>query len=371
LNATGFAAVVNYTNYCTNSLYESGCIPDIRLNNTIPISPFNTTVNFTCSLNSVCQQVTRFHSVDNIDNNESYKTSNHINIVFGSYIFNSSINNSNVSNGAIINNSDLNDSIVDGCIVINSQISNSSLIDSSDFDTPCIIKNSNIKDSYITSANIFNSYIDPTNVTDSIIQNSTINDATVEFSVIRNASTCDSGFEIFGATILNDILSGGQITYNNSNYFPTTNIQAICTGLEVPPAGSSIVRDGLSDDIDWSNDDNTLSANWDESIHNFSLVYYEFRNLMNNAKNFPIQSTAAHITNAAMIKLAHLMNENRIDGWIALQVHDELCTIVRESQADLQVKLLRDAMENNPVTKEISVPMIADPLIANTLAEAK
>lgn len=100
-------------------------------------------------------------------------------------------------------------------------------------------------------------------------------------------------------------------------------------------------------------------------------IYYKFRNYMNNAKNFPIQSTAAHVTNASLIKLAKSFKSNKIDGWITLQVHDEVCTYIREDQVDLGTKLLRDAMENNWVTEEIDIPMIADPMIADNFAEAK
>lgn len=100
-------------------------------------------------------------------------------------------------------------------------------------------------------------------------------------------------------------------------------------------------------------------------------VYYEFRNLMNNSKNFPIQATAAHITNAAMIKLANSFKYDKLDAWICLQVHDEVVAIVREDQANRAVELMKDAMENNWVAQNIDVPMKADPTIANNLAEAK
>ena len=102
-----------------------------------------------------------------------------------------------------------------------------------------------------------------------------------------------------------------------------------------------------------------------------SAIYYKFRNLINNSRNSPIQATAAHVTNAAMIKLADTMAENNIDGWICLQIHDEICTIVREEQAELQVDLLRNAMENNEITQMIDIPILAEPCIADSLAEAK
>lgn len=100
-------------------------------------------------------------------------------------------------------------------------------------------------------------------------------------------------------------------------------------------------------------------------------LYYKFRNLLNNAKNFPIQATAAHVCNAAMIKLSKQLKENNIDGWLALTIHDEITCIVKEDQAELVAKLLKDAMENNWVTEQIDVPMMTTPLIADNFAEAK
>ncbi len=100
-------------------------------------------------------------------------------------------------------------------------------------------------------------------------------------------------------------------------------------------------------------------------------IYYEFRNYMNNAKNFPIQATAAHVTNSALIYLSELLEDNNIDGWICLQIHDEIVCIVKEEQADLAADLLQESMENNWVAREIDIPMIAQPEIGNNFAEVK
>jgi DNA polymerase I-like protein with 3'-5' exonuclease and polymerase domains len=100
-------------------------------------------------------------------------------------------------------------------------------------------------------------------------------------------------------------------------------------------------------------------------------LYYKYRNQLNNAKNFPIQATAAHVCNAALIKLSDLFVKYKIDGWIALQVHDEITCIVKENQAELASKLLKEAMEDNHITRQIDIPILAEPLIANNFAEAK
>jgi len=99
--------------------------------------------------------------------------------------------------------------------------------------------------------------------------------------------------------------------------------------------------------------------------------YYRFRNLLNNAKNAPIQMTAAHVCNAAMIELALSLREHKIDGWIGLQVHDEITCIIREDQAELVAKLLKNSMENNRITNQIDIPILAEPIISDNFADAK
>jgi DNA polymerase I-like protein with 3'-5' exonuclease and polymerase domains len=94
----------------------------------------------------------------------------------------------------------------------------------------------------------------------------------------------------------------------------------------------------------------------------------KFKNALNNSKNFPIQGLAAHIVNRAMIALAREFKKHNIDGWIALQVHDEVTAIVREDQAELAAKLMKACMEN---TTKISIPLVAEPLIADNWGEAK
>ena len=117
-----------------------------------------------------------------------------------------------------------------------------------------------------------------------------------------------------------------------------------------------------------------LSTKWlmkNRYGENGVTLYYKYKTLLNNAKNFPIQATAAHVTNHAMIKMADLLKEHNIDGWIALQVHDEIVCIVKEDAAEKASDLLRDAMENNYITNQIDIPMVAEPEIGNNLAEVK
>jgi DNA polymerase I-like protein with 3'-5' exonuclease and polymerase domains len=69
-----------------------------------------------------------------------------------------------------------------------------------------------------------------------------------------------------------------------------------------------------------------------------------------------------------MIALAKKFKEYNIEGWIALQVHDEVTCIVKEDQAELASELLKDAMENST---KISVDLIAEPVIGDNWADSK
>lgn len=113
--------------------------------------------------------------------------------------------------------------------------------------------------------------------------------------------------------------------------------------------------------------DKVLNSKWAKA-NGHSQNRSRLRNLLNNAKNFPIQGLAAHIVNRAMIATAKEFKRQGIDGYVALQVHDELTCIVAEHQADLAARILKDCMEN---TTKISVPLSAEPLIADNWAEAK
>jgi DNA polymerase I-like protein with 3'-5' exonuclease and polymerase domains len=94
----------------------------------------------------------------------------------------------------------------------------------------------------------------------------------------------------------------------------------------------------------------------------------KFKNVLNNSKNFPIQGLAAHIVNRAMIALSRLFKQHNIDGWIGLQVHDEITAIVKEEHSALAAKLMKECMEN---TTKISIPLVAEPIIADNWGEAK
>lgn len=113
--------------------------------------------------------------------------------------------------------------------------------------------------------------------------------------------------------------------------------------------------------------DDLLDFKWAKK-NNKTDLRRKFKNSLNNAKNFPIQGLAAHIVNRAMIAIARQFKLEGIDGYIALQVHDEITCIVREDQAVRASSIVKDCMEN---TTKISVPLGAEPLIADNWGEAK
>jgi DNA polymerase I-like protein with 3'-5' exonuclease and polymerase domains len=91
----------------------------------------------------------------------------------------------------------------------------------------------------------------------------------------------------------------------------------------------------------------------------------------NNAKNIPIQGLASHVTNKASIEIARLLKKHNIEGYVCLQIHDEITLLVAEGQAEEAGKLLKQAMECNQYAKRLDVPMIAEPIICDNLKESK
>lgn len=92
---------------------------------------------------------------------------------------------------------------------------------------------------------------------------------------------------------------------------------------------------------------------------------------LNAAKNFPIQSTCASIMNRSMIELGEWINQSGLDIRILLQVHDELVIDCDESLVDIASEKLKYYMENNKYAKMLAVPLVAKPIVADNLGDAK
>jgi DNA polymerase I-like protein with 3'-5' exonuclease and polymerase domains len=95
-------------------------------------------------------------------------------------------------------------------------------------------------------------------------------------------------------------------------------------------------------------------------------MYRDYKNGINNAKNFQIQSLSASIVNMAAIEINRRLRKAGIDGWVALQIHDQLVVNVPESQTEFCSRLVQDVMENN---YKLSIALKAPASIAFNLRE--
>lgn len=97
-------------------------------------------------------------------------------------------------------------------------------------------------------------------------------------------------------------------------------------------------------------------------------IRWKFKNMLNLAKNFPIQGVAAHTVNRAAIAINRRMRDNNIEGCIVAQVHDELTVLTRVEHAEAVKQIMKECMET---TTRLSIPLKAEPLISDNWAEAK
>lgn len=92
----------------------------------------------------------------------------------------------------------------------------------------------------------------------------------------------------------------------------------------------------------------------------------QYKNGLNNAKNFQIQSLSASIVNRAAIKIAEYIEENSLDAYVCLQVHDQLVIRCEESIAKELSSVIQSIMEN---IYKLDVDLKAPPQIANNLKD--
>lgn len=112
--------------------------------------------------------------------------------------------------------------------------------------------------------------------------------------------------------------------------------------------------------------DEILDYNWAKA-RNLLDTRKKLKNCLNNAKNFPIQGLAGHIINRAMIAIHKRFKAENIPAYICLMVHDQVIVNCPKKYLDIAKKIVQDCMEN---TTKISVPLIAEPEIANNMAES-
>ena len=102
----------------------------------------------------------------------------------------------------------------------------------------------------------------------------------------------------------------------------------------------------------------------DEAKKLVNTAYGDYKNQINNCKNFQIQSLAASIVNLAAIEINRELNKRDIDGWVALQIHDQLVVNVPEEHQDECRELVQDIMENN---YKMSINLKAEAQLAENL----
>lgn len=91
----------------------------------------------------------------------------------------------------------------------------------------------------------------------------------------------------------------------------------------------------------------------------------EYKNGLNNSKNFQIQSLAASIMNRAAIGIHKEFKEKELDAYIELQIHDEFVINSKTEIAEEASKIVKYHMEN---TVQIPTGLIAEPNITDTFA---
>lgn len=85
------------------------------------------------------------------------------------------------------------------------------------------------------------------------------------------------------------------------------------------------------------------------------------------AVNTPLQGSAADIIKLAMLRLDRRLAEEGVDGFMILQVHDELLFEAASGDGDLVAALAREEMA---AAVELSVPLVVDVGIGRSWAEA-
>ena len=92
----------------------------------------------------------------------------------------------------------------------------------------------------------------------------------------------------------------------------------------------------------------------------------EYKNGVNNAKNFQIQSLAASIMNRSAIRIHEEFKKHGLDAHIMMQIHDEFVVNASAEHADKASEITKHCMET---TVDIATGLVAEPNIATDFAE--
>jgi len=94
--------------------------------------------------------------------------------------------------------------------------------------------------------------------------------------------------------------------------------------------------------------------------------YMDYKNGLNNAKNFQIQGLSASIVNRAAVAVMRSFAKNNIDGRVIAQIHDQLIFDVAEKDKDAARDIIQYEMENH---YKISIDLEAPPEFAKNWAD--
>jgi DNA polymerase I-like protein with 3'-5' exonuclease and polymerase domains len=168
------------------------------------------------------------------------------------------------------------------------------------------------------------------------------------------------------APALHKLFKAKRIDYNKFLDTAKRNLQKTAAIVD----DTTLTSDDLRDIFNKTDTD--IQKAKDKGNYNWAYIKSKFKNDLDTAKNYPIQSLAAHICNMGMLESTRYFKEAELENtYIFIQVHDEISCYTPEKDSELTVELLRLGMEDNIFANKIDIPMIAEPIVADTLKEAK
>lgn len=99
-----------------------------------------------------------------------------------------------------------------------------------------------------------------------------------------------------------------------------------------------------------------------EQTQQIMRLRMEYKNGLNNSKNFQIQSWAASIMNRSAIGIHKEFKEKGLDAYIELQIHDEFVVNCKAEIAEEVAKIVKYHMEN---TVELPTGLVAEPNVCD------
>jgi DNA polymerase-1 len=101
-----------------------------------------------------------------------------------------------------------------------------------------------------------------------------------------------------------------------------------------------------------------------------SFNYGDMKHAERQTVNSQIQGSAADILKAAQIKIYKQFRKEKIEAWMLLQIHDELVIRSKHEYSEEVAEIVKQHMQH-PFTKDLSVPLITEPMICRTWGDGK